>query len=81
MTLGSILTFVSGTDEEPILGFKIQPSIMFPEAERTFLPTANTCINCLKIPRPAVASGVIPDDSKLFTIYDYAFTNTYYGLQ
>ncbi|KAL3854788.1 hypothetical protein ACJMK2_014037, partial [Sinanodonta woodiana] len=29
VTLAKILTFVTGTEEEPVLGFQIKPSIAF----------------------------------------------------
>ena len=56
VTLGHILQFVTGTDEEPPLGFGIAPHIEFVEKESTgtkcpFLPTANTCANTLYLPR------------------------------
>ena len=53
ITLGHILQFVTGSDEEPLLGFRVAPSIEFVEAtshgtsphtECPFLPTAN--ISC-----------------------------------
>ena len=78
----SVLQFVTGADEEPVLGFKIAPSIHFPEVEISFLPTANTCINCLQLPCPQpTLDANLPEDSKLFEIYDYAFANSYYGLR
>lgn len=78
VTLTHILRFATGAEEEPILGFAIQPSIAFVEAELSFLPTANTCINRLKLPR-ATASTSLPPPEALFEMYDYAFANTYFG--
>ena len=54
--MGHILQFVTGTDEEPPLGFGIAPHIEFVEKAREgtnypFLPTANTCGNTLYLPR------------------------------
>ena len=47
ITLGNILQFVTGLDEEPPLGFELQPSIQFVSAAEelkwSFVPTANTC--------------------------------------
>jgi hypothetical protein len=80
--LADILQFVTGADEEPLLGFKIQPTIEFPEVMSSFIPTANTCINSLQLPRPK--PGIIlnfPSDEKLFELYDYAFLNHFYGLR
>ena len=56
ITLGHILQFVTGSDEEPLLRFRVAPSIEFAEAkshgtnphtECPFLPTANTCAKYL----------------------------------
>ena len=80
--MGSVLQFLTGADEEPVLGFKIAPFIHFPEVQISFLPTANTCINCLQLPCPQpTLDANLPEDSKLFEIYDYAFANSYYGLR
>lgn len=43
ITLGHILQFVCGTDEEPLLGFAKSPGILFVPVDIAFLPTANTC--------------------------------------
>ncbi|KAL3841723.1 hypothetical protein ACJMK2_019829 [Sinanodonta woodiana] len=77
--LESVLQFITGTDEEPVLGFKIPASIRFTSAE-SFLPTANTCINCLTLPRPS-QTVKLPDDTTLFHLYDYSFANSFYGLK
>ena len=46
ITLAHILMFATCVDEEPTLGFKVQPSINFTEAtgNDNFITTANTCI-------------------------------------
>ncbi|KAK3085255.1 hypothetical protein FSP39_000754 [Pinctada imbricata] len=80
ITLAKVLQFVTGADEEPVLGFRLHPSILFHATDSVFIPTANTCINCLRLPRPTHQQG-LPEDSVLFESYDYAFTNTYYGLK
>ncbi len=74
-----MLGFSTGTDEEPVLGFTLQPSIQFVEVPASFLPTGNTCINCLKLPRPTFQHP-IPSKGFLFNLYDYAFANSYFGL-
>ncbi|XP_052242055.1 uncharacterized protein LOC127852211 [Dreissena polymorpha] len=81
VSLGHILQFATGTDEEPMLGFSIHPSIEFVEvqANSSFIPTANTCINCIKLPRPSLEVK-LPADTELFSLYDYAFMNSFYGL-
>ena len=42
VSLPNILKFVTGAEEEPVLGFSYHPFIMFVEAEKSFLPMANT---------------------------------------
>jgi len=74
-----MLVFVTGTDEEPILGFEKHPSILFIEANVSFIPTSSTCINQLKIPIPTNDKPLCERET-LFGLYDYAFLNSYYGL-
>ena len=80
VTLSRVLQFVTGTDEEPVLGFKLHPSIDFPECDSSYLATANTCTNLLNLPRPSLIV-MIPAEENLFQLYDYSFTNMYYGLK
>lgn len=75
MTLEKILMFITGSQHEPLLGFKIQPTIKFAELPGN-LPTANTCINCLTIPCTSTV-----DKEKMFENFDLAFTNTYFGFE
>lgn len=79
VNLSSILRFATGTDEEPILGFTIHPSISIVEAS-SFLPTANTCINHLNLTIPAQGEDA-PDVNLLYNLFDFAFSNTYFGLK
>lgn len=81
VSLYHILQFATGTPEEPILGFTLQPSIHFCEVKSSsgFIPTANTCINNMKLPRPSYEME-LPSEEELFALYDYAFLNTFYGL-
>lgn len=76
-----ILQFATGTPEEPILGFTLQPSIHFFEVKSRsrFIPTTNTCINNIKLPRSSYDIE-LPSEEELFALYDYAFLNTFYGL-
>jgi hypothetical protein len=78
VTLSHVLQFSCGTDEEPVLGFTIKPTLMFVEATTSFLPMANTCINSLLLPRPTY-SIPLPEAKSLFSHYDYAFTSAYFG--
>ena len=74
--MGDVLTFVTGSDEEPVLGYEIHPSIYFAVAvEGNFLPTVNVCINRLTLKRVDNITQKFPDN--LFTIFDYAFANAY----
>ena len=73
--------FATATDEEPVLGYRKQPSIEFPPAEVSFLPTANTCICCLYLPVPSDIQKKLPDDEELFNLYDHAFCSAYFGRQ
>ena len=50
------LQFVTGCDEEPPLGFGINPYFAFVLSETSFLPSASTCINQLNLPRGDHAS-------------------------
>ena len=78
MMLSNVLQFVTGADDEPVLGFALQPTINFVEVTASFIPTANTCINSLNLPRPS-HSVSLPTADQLFTLYDYAFSNAYFG--
>ncbi|KAL5013702.1 hypothetical protein ScPMuIL_007972 [Solemya velum] len=79
VTLSAILLFTTGTEEEPTLGFGIHPEIGFPESFASFIPTANTCINKLHLPRPS-EENPLPPTEILFNLYDYAFSNSYFGM-
>ena len=79
--LGSILKFVTGTEKEPLLGFKLHPSLFFIKTnEKNFLLSNNSCVNRLNLPR-AAAEYNLPDKKTLFHLYDYAFVNQYFGQQ
>ena len=78
ISLADILQFVTGAQEEPILGFCCEPSIEFSEVAVSFLPTANTCINRLTLPRPTAEQPLPPSD-KLFEFYDLAFSTRWFG--
>ena len=79
MKLQKILIFVTGIDEEPVLGFEMHPSILFIENTDRFLPTSMTCINQLKLPCGSM-SHTLPSDKELFALYDYSFLNSHFGL-
>lgn len=75
-----ILMFVTCADEEPPLGFTIPPSITFVPAQEDgkFVPTANTCICALSLPH-ATTLIPLPTPDRLFSLYDYAFANAFFG--
>ena len=73
------MRFATGAEKEPLLGFKLQPSLHFIVADsQNFLPTSITCINRLNLPRATVEYN-LPEQSRLFQLYDYAFSNQYFG--
>ena len=83
VTLGSILQFVTGLDEEPPLGFGLQPGIQFVAAAQelkwSFIPKANTCSVTMLLPRGS-HDLPLPAEADLFEVYDAAFSNNYFGL-
>ena len=83
VTLASILQFATGMDEEPPLGFELQPSIQFVAANEgikwSFIPKANTCSKTMFLPIGS-HSRSLPAEKELFEVYDIAFTNTFFGL-
>jgi len=78
VTLAHILWFTTGSDQEPLLGFKLHPTLLFIEVDNSFLPLANTCINAITLPTPSLNVS-LPSDEKLFDLYDCAFLNGYFG--
>jgi hypothetical protein len=83
ITLGHILQFTTGVDEEPFLGFALPPCIHFNISTSTskwsFIPTANTCTQTLYLPTGSHRCP-LPVEEELFDIYDNAFSNVYFGL-
>ncbi|KAK3107706.1 hypothetical protein FSP39_020477 [Pinctada imbricata] len=79
LSLESILLFTTGSTSEPLLGFQLAPSIEFAECQ-SFLPIANMCVNRLILPRPS-AFATLPGEAILYELYDYAFSNTFFGIK
>ena len=83
ITLGCILQFATGLDEEPPLGFELQSCIQFVAAPQnnkwSFIPTANTCSATLFLPKGSYDLP-LPTEKELFEVYDFAFSNSYFGL-
>ena len=73
-----MLQFVSGTDEEPVLGFELHPSLNFTEVSKSFVPTAHTCSNTLYLPHATINKPLLETDT-LFGLYDHAFVNAFFG--
>ena len=78
MTLGHVLRFVTGADEEPVLGFKMHPSIEFCE-NSLFFPTSNPCVNSLKLVRGSLTTP-LPSETEFFQSFDVAFECAYFGI-
>lgn len=78
MTVGRILSFATGVDEDPPLGFSVQPTLTFAERP-SYLPTSNTCINKMTLTVPKELCD-LPKDEHICAMFDYAFSNSYFGL-
>ena len=78
VNLSSILKFVTGTEKEPLLGFKMHLKFFIKTNKNNFLPSSNTCVNLLNLSRPT-AEYNLPNEKTLFHLYDYAFVNQYFG--
>lgn len=76
VTMEKVLTFVTGADMEPALGFRIDPAIHFVDSDSP-LPTANTCINKLSL---SISANSITE-ARYFNFLDLGFSNAFYGLQ
>ena len=71
VTLGCILQFATGLDEEQPLGFELQPCIQFVAAPQnnkwSFIPTANTCSATLFLPKGS-HDLPLPTEKELFEV-------------
>ena len=79
ISLNTIIQFITGSYNEPLLGFMIKPKIEFAENLSGFLSTANTGANLLQLPRVAVNEKP-KEDAEVFEIHDHAFAQKYFGL-
>ena len=77
-----ILSFVTCSRREPLLGFSIKPTIVFSEAfgpsKWDFIPTAHTCGNILHLP-VRNHNIELPSESDLMEVYISAFNNVFFG--
>ena len=78
LSLESILMFVTGARQRPILGYTVQPMIEFVEKPLGFFPTANTCANLLSLPRVGLSERP-KEDHELFDLLDHTFAQQYFG--
>ncbi|XP_021362402.1 uncharacterized protein LOC110456155 [Mizuhopecten yessoensis] len=73
ISLGKILSFVTGSEEVPILGVSISPTLSFVELPGGF-PTATTCTNYLNLPLNLV-------EGDMFEKLSMAFMSQYFGMR
>ena len=71
------MQFLSGTDQEPALGFSTKPSIAFTTSTSSgvwsFIPTANTCASVLHLPCPPMTYHFLVRKTSLkYTIWHLA---------
>ena len=65
VNLASILKFVTGTEKEPLLRFKMHPRFFIKTNKNNFLPFSNTCVNLLNLSGPT-AEYNLPNEKTLF---------------
>eukprot|EP00794_Sanderia_malayensis_P012620 gene12620-13909_t len=82
LSLDNLLKFATGACKEPCLGFSIHPCIDFVQStdgnKWPFIPTASTCTNKIYLPSGS-RNAELPNEDELFEIYDFAFTDRYFG--
>eukprot|EP00794_Sanderia_malayensis_P001620 gene1620-1794_t len=82
LSLDNLLKFATGACEEPCLGFRIHPCIDFVQStdgnKWPFIPTASTCTNKIYLPSGS-RNAELPNEDELFEVYDFAFTDRYFG--
>jgi len=76
------LQFVTCSDNEPLLGFTLKPTISFPEVDENnfkwrFAPTAHTYSHSLELPIRK-HDGQLPEEEELIEIYSTAFLNAFF---
>ena len=76
------MKFATCDEDIPLLGYEneVKLSTMFHEVpeSQSFLPTANTCVGNLQLPRPTHEIP-LPAEEQLFEKFDMAFFNSYFG--
>ena len=79
ITPEDILEFATGSRYEPVLGFKLKPTINF-QPHPQWLPTASTCANQLYLPVPPDAITPFPPEEKLMALMDNGFSTKLFGI-
>ena len=70
VTLEHILRFMTGGETEPLFGFQIASTFIFVKSRPgKFLPTSNSCIKQLFLPRVEKLHK-LPNEKGLFDLYD-----------
>lgn len=77
ISLHSILKFVTGCENKPVLDFQMKLTICFDMNMPSCLPLSNTCISRLTLP---IGENVSVTKEEVFSFFDYAFANEYFGL-
>ena len=76
VTLGKVLKFVTGSEEEAVLGYGVSPYVVFDRQTVSFPPTSNICINRLTL---ATGDCVPKEKENIYNLFDYSFSNEYFG--
>ncbi|CAB4001418.1 leucine-rich repeat-containing DDB_G0290503 isoform X1 [Paramuricea clavata] len=83
ISLNNILQFATCDEEVPLLGYEngVKPSTTFHEVaeNKSFIPTANTCLLQITATNTISLEIALPDEETLFQLYDMAFLNAYFG--
>ena len=79
ITLENILSFVTGSEHRPTLGFALNPKVLFVHLDDDIcrLPTAQTCPNELRL----FITKNLKDEKVLYPLFDSAFSSSFFGLQ
>ena len=71
-----MLKFVTGSEEEAVLGYGVSPHVVFDRHTVSFLPTSNICINRLTL---ATGDCVPKEKENNYNLFDYSFSDEYFG--
>ncbi|XP_066921335.1 uncharacterized protein [Clytia hemisphaerica] len=79
VVLADILRFTTGSEEEPLLGYGIHPTLKILPVLSSFLPTSNTCINQLQLYTETMTIPLLKEN-ELFSKFDVSFLHREFGL-